>query len=80
MRSNGRPAWTGVLLGTAGLFVLNIVFGPVAIGIGTTALRRGSGRAAGAAAVVLGIADLVVLGALVLHSAAHGGVFWRLGS
>lgn len=80
MKGYRRPAWTGVLLGTIGLFTLNVVFGPVAIGLGTTALRRDTGRAAGALAVVLGVADIVVLGALVLHSAAHGGIVWRLGS
>lgn len=38
---DGRLAWTGMLLGAIGLFVLNLVFGPVAIGLGVTALRHG---------------------------------------
>jgi hypothetical protein len=46
-----RLAWSGVLLGGAGLFIFNVVFGPIAIGLGLTALRRGAGaRAAGAGA------------------------------
>jgi hypothetical protein len=93
-----------MLLGAIGLFVLNLVFGPIAIALGATALRgayptsqprptspgrppgrprpasRGTDRAAGLAAVTLGVADLVVLAVLVLHSAAHSGVVWRFGS
>lgn len=79
-RRDGSLAWTGVLLGAIGLFILNLVFGPVAIGLGATALRRGTHRAAAFAAVALGAADLAVLAALVLHSAIHGGVIWRFGS
>ena len=39
-RPDGRLAWTGLLLGALGLFILNLVFGPIAIGLGVTALRR----------------------------------------
>jgi hypothetical protein len=51
-RRAARPgtgrAWTGVLLGAVGLFILNVVFGPVAIGLGIISLRRGAGvRGAG---------------------------------
>ena len=80
MRSEARLAWTGTLLGAVGLFVLNLVFGPIAIGLGATALRRGTQRAAALTAVALGTADLVVLAALLVHSALHGGVVWRFGS
>jgi hypothetical protein len=80
-----RLAWSGVLLGGAGLFIFNVVFGPIAIGLGLTALRRGAGaratdRAAGVISVVLGVADLAILVVLVLNSAAHGGVTWHFGS
>lgn len=80
MSGDGRLAWTGAALGAVGLFLLNLVFGPIAIGLGTVALRRGSQRAAGLAAVALGAADLLVLAALVAHSARHGGVVWHFGS
>lgn len=49
-RSVRSLAWTGVLLGAAGLFVLNLVLGPIAIGLGIAALRRESrsgGRGSG---------------------------------
>jgi hypothetical protein len=86
----GRLAWSGVLLGGAGLFIFNLVFGPIAIGLGLTALRRGAGargagaratdQAAGVISVVLGVADLAILLVLVLNSAAHGGMIWHFGS
>ena len=79
-RPDGRLAWTGMLLGAIGLFILNLVFGPIAIGLGATALRRGAQRPAALTAIALGVADLAVLAVLVLHSAAHGGVVWRFGS
>lgn len=82
MSADGRLAWTGAVLGAVGLFLLNLVFGPIAIGLGSAALRRGSQRrAAGLAAVALGTADLAVLAALIAHSAAaHGGIVWHFGS
>ena len=80
----------GVLLGATGLFILNLVFGPIAIGLGVTALRRGAGaraarvpaadRAAAVISVVLGVADLAVLAALLLHSASSGTLVWHFGS
>ncbi|HEY1703333.1 MAG TPA: hypothetical protein VGG75_26825 [Trebonia sp.] len=85
-----RRAWTGVLLGAVGLFVLNVVFGPIAIGLGVTSLRRGAriraapgraaDRAAGVASIVLGVTDLVVLAALISTSLGHGGLVWHFGS
>lgn len=87
-RRAGQPgtgrAWTGVLLGAVGLFILNVVFGPVAIGLGVMSLRRGAGaravRIAGVASIVLGVADLVVLAVLIGTSLGHGGLVWHFGS
>jgi hypothetical protein len=77
-------ASVAVLLGVAGLFVFNIVFGPLAIGVGTAALRRrtstGWARAAALAGVALGAADLIVLAVLVTVSLAHGGITWHFGA
>jgi hypothetical protein len=74
---DGRTA-AAVAFGVAGLFLFNIVFGPVAIGLGLAALRRGApgrwGRPAALTAVVLGIADLLVL-VLLIASRVHGGGF-----
>ncbi|MGI5241741.1 hypothetical protein [Dactylosporangium sp. CA-139066] len=63
-------------LGVAGLFLFNVVFGPLAIVLGLWALRRpsvtGRGRGFAGLGVVLGLADLVVLAILVIGG-AHGG-------
>jgi len=76
-------AWTGALLGTAGLFMLNLVLGPVAIGLGVTALRRGvrpgTSRAAAVASIVLGAADVLLELVLVALSVGHGLV-WHFGA
>ena len=75
-------ASAGVLLGVTGLFILNLVFGPLAIGLGATAIRRGVRpglpRATALASILLGAADLVVLLVLVAFSLSHGGLTWRL--
>jgi hypothetical protein len=70
--------------GAVGLFMFNIVFGPIAVVLGTASLRRDAsgrpGRAAALAGLLLGIADLVVLVVLIAGK-VHGGTFgWRLGS
>lgn len=83
---DGSLAWTGLLLGAIGLFVLNLVFGPLAIGLGVTALRHtasrhgGSSRGAAVIAIALGVADVAVLAALALGSVAHGGLVWHFGA
>ncbi|GAA4260588.1 DUF4190 domain-containing protein [Dactylosporangium darangshiense] len=63
-------------LGVAGLFLFNVVFGPLAIVLGLWSLRRpavtGRGRAFAGLGVVLGLADLVILAVLVIGG-AHGG-------
>jgi hypothetical protein len=88
-RLDGRAA-ASVTIGAVGLFLFNIVFGPIAIGLGivaTLAARGGDSgadagrrnRAAGVIGIVLGVADLVVLAVLVA-ARVHGGTFgWHLG-
>jgi hypothetical protein len=82
--SGASIASAGVLLGAVGLFILNLVFGPLAIGLGVTAIRRGVRpglpRATALASIVLGVADLVVLLTLVALSLSHGGLTWRFGA
>ena len=82
--SAGSMAGVAVLLGVAGLFVFNVVFGPLAIGAGAAALRRRPAaartRAAALAGVTLGAADLIVLAVLAAVSLAHGGITWHFGA
>src|SRR5579875_161741 len=89
----GRPAYTestrsmagvAILLGAAGLFVFNVVLGPLAIGVGAAALRREPAsprtRTAALAGLALGLADLVVLAVLVGVSLSHGAINWHFGA
>lgn len=77
-------AWTGALLGTAGLFMLNLVLGPLAIGLGVTAMRRGvrpgAPRVAALASICLGVADVLLEIVLVAFSFGHGGMVWHFGA
>jgi hypothetical protein len=87
--ASGRPryaesarsmAGVALLLGAAGLFIFNIVLGPLAIGIGAATLRRRPSprtRAIALAGLAFGAADLVVLAVLVAVSLAHGGIDWH---
>ncbi|GIF14463.1 hypothetical protein [Actinoplanes teichomyceticus] len=72
---DGRTA-AAVAFGAAGLFLFSVVFGGLAIGLGLAALRRGTpgrwGRPAARAAVLLGVADLLVLAVLLATGA--GGI------
>ncbi|MFF8287659.1 DUF4190 domain-containing protein [Streptomyces sp. NPDC016309] len=64
------------VLGLLGLLVMNILLGPVAIGLAVLALRRGTTRRGRAAlGLGLGIADLAVLAALVTMD---GTVSWGI--
>jgi hypothetical protein len=74
-------AVAALTLGAVGLFMFNVLCGPAAITLGTLAARRGRDRTrtVGFAAIALGVADLLILAALVLVR-IDGGVFhWRLG-
>ncbi|MEU2560300.1 DUF4190 domain-containing protein [Streptomyces longispororuber] len=54
------------VLGLVGLLVLNLVLGPVAIGLACVALRRGTARRGRALlGLGLGVADLVLLAVLI---------------
>jgi hypothetical protein len=63
---------------------LNLVFGPLAIGLGVTAVRRGPrpghACATALASIAFGIADLVLLLVLMATSLGHGGLVWRFGA
>jgi hypothetical protein len=76
---SGSMAVVAFVCGLVGLLFGNIVLGPAAIGLGITALRRGTTRRGRAAlAIALGVADLAIFVLLAVHSAAgHGGVTWN---
>ncbi|QEV64965.1 DUF4190 domain-containing protein [Streptomyces spectabilis] len=64
------------VLGLLGLLVLNVVLGPIAIALACVALWRGTARRGRALlGLGLGVADLVLLAALV---SADGTVSWSL--
>lgn len=69
-------------LGVAGLFFFNIVLGPIAIVLGAvTAHRHPAGtpsRNAGLIGVALGLADLIVLAALMAAQIHHGSIVWNV--
>ncbi|WP_412742736.1 hypothetical protein [Krasilnikovia sp. MM14-A1004] len=77
---DGRTA-AAVMCGTVGLFLFNPLFGPLAIGLGVAALRRGTpgrwGRPAAVVAVLLGLADLLVWTALLLSRLLGHGMLWH---
>ncbi|SBU92236.1 hypothetical protein YW5DRAFT_03916 [Streptomyces sp. Ncost-T6T-1] len=80
-RAAGREAdglaVASFVLGLVGLLVFNIVLGPMAIVMALLALTRRTGRRGRAfLGLALGVADLVVLAALVT---ANGTVAWSIG-
>ncbi|MGD0556600.1 MAG: hypothetical protein ABSA93_16695 [Streptosporangiaceae bacterium] len=78
-RAARSSAWIGALLGTAGLFMLNLVFGPIAIGLGVTALRRHVAGPVALVAIALGAAD-VILELVLAGLWFRHGLVWRFGA
>jgi hypothetical protein len=83
LRIDGRTA-ASLTCGATGLFMFNIVFGPIAIVLGALALRRGTagdlGRAGAVLGILLGVADLVVLAVMLATAVSGDGLHWRLGA
>ncbi|MDF3301235.1 DUF4190 domain-containing protein [Streptomyces tropicalis] len=80
-RTNGL-AVASLVLGIIGVFLFNIILGPLAIVFGAVGLRKApakGGAGMAKAGIVLGIVDLVVFGALLAVSAANGGFHWYVG-
>ncbi|MGY0491634.1 DUF4190 domain-containing protein [Streptomyces sp. WG-D5] len=75
-RDTDGMAVASFVLGLVGLLVMNVFLGPVAIVLASLALWRGTERRGRAfLGLGLGIADLVVLGALI---AADGTMSWSI--
>ncbi|MEV0602873.1 hypothetical protein AB0I82_26770 [Streptomyces sp. NPDC050315] len=63
------------VLGLVGLLVMNVVLGPLSLTLGALALLRGTARRGRALlGMTLGLADLIVLAALVT---ADGTISWN---
>jgi len=80
-RTNGL-AIASLCCGIVGLFLLNIVLGPLAIVFGAVArrqaaVRNGAGMAK--AGIVLGVVDVVLWLVLLTVAASNGGVSWYVG-
>ncbi|MGY0018827.1 hypothetical protein [Streptomyces sp. cg35] len=75
-RDTDGMAVASFVLGLVGLLVLNVFLGPIAIVLAGISLWRGTARRGRALlGLGLGVADLVVLGALV---AADGTLSWSI--
>ncbi|MEZ3177294.1 DUF4190 domain-containing protein [Streptomyces pimonensis] len=80
-RTNGL-AIASLCCGVVGLFVLNIVLGPLAIVFGAVARRRAAvknGAGMAKAGIVLGVVDVVLWLVLLLVAANNGGFSWYVG-
>jgi threonine/homoserine/homoserine lactone efflux protein len=65
------------ILGLLGTFVFNVVFGPLALILGTISLARGTRRRGRALlGIALGLADLVILAVLI---GTHQSISWTPG-
>ncbi|NBE49938.1 DUF4190 domain-containing protein [Streptomyces sp. YC537] len=77
MRHGDGPAVASFILGLVGLLVMNVVLGPLAIALAVVAFLRGTERRGRALlGLGLGVADLLVLAALMT---AQGSVSWSFG-
>ncbi|MEU0671461.1 DUF4190 domain-containing protein [Streptomyces sp. NPDC006172] len=80
-RTNGM-AIASLCCGIVGLFLFNIVLGPVAIVLGSVALRQtGTRNGAGMAkaGIVLGVVDVVLWLVMLAVAAGNGGFSWYVG-
>lgn len=65
------------IIGLLGTVVLNIVLGPLALGLGVAALVRGTGRRGRAAlGMLLGVLDVALLAVLI---GTHHAISWTPG-
>jgi hypothetical protein len=75
-------AVAGLVCGIVGIFVANVILGPLAIIFGAVAWSRanhdGSPRGMSIASVILGIVDIALFGLLLALVSHHGG-YWHVG-
>ncbi|CAM5629153.1 MULTISPECIES: DUF4190 domain-containing protein [Streptomyces] len=80
-RTNGM-AIASLVCGIVGLFILNIILGPLAIVFGALARRQAGGKnGAGMAkaGIILGVVDVVLWILFVTLAASNGGFSWYVG-
>ncbi|GIH12919.1 DUF4190 domain-containing protein [Rugosimonospora africana] len=80
-RSNGFSV-TGLVLGIVGIFVAQVILGPLAIIFGAIGWNRANhgakGKGLSIAAVVLGIVDLILLGVVLGGLGSNNGFAWHI--
>ncbi|MGW1997512.1 DUF4190 domain-containing protein [Embleya sp. NPDC001921] len=73
-------AVAGLVCGVVGVFLFNIILGPLAVIFGTVGLRRSrtgaGGRGMSIAAIVLGVVDVLLFVVLLIAAANSGGSFY----
>ncbi|PRH81061.1 hypothetical protein C6N75_00755 [Streptomyces solincola] len=76
-------AIAGLVCGIIGIFLFNIILGPLAIIFGAVGLRQAKAGKGGAgmakASIVLGIIDVVVFVVLMAVASSNGGFSWYVG-
>ncbi|WP_199548598.1 DUF4190 domain-containing protein [Streptomyces sp. N35] len=81
-QTNGL-AIAGLTCGIVGIFIFNIILGPLAIIFGAVGRRNagsgGSGRGMATAAIVLGVIDVLLFVLLMALASSGGGFSWRIG-
>ncbi|GAA4305124.1 DUF4190 domain-containing protein [Streptomyces venetus] len=80
-RTNGL-AIASLCCGIIGLFLLNIVLGPLAIIFGAVARRQAAaknGAGMAKAGIILGVVDVVLWLVLLMVAASNGGFSWYVG-
>ncbi|MER6346082.1 DUF4190 domain-containing protein [Streptomyces sp. NPDC001595] len=80
-RTNGL-AVASLCCGIVGLFILNIVLGPLAVVFGAVARRQAAakgGAGMAKAGIVLGIIDVVLWLVLLVVATQNGGFSWYVG-
>ncbi|WP_327287231.1 DUF4190 domain-containing protein [Streptomyces sp. NBC_01198] len=81
-RGNGL-AIAGMVCGIVGIFLFNVILGPLALifgGIGMRNARRGAGHHGMAlAAVILGVFDILLFVVLLAVASSNGGFSWHVG-
>ncbi|MFI9615101.1 DUF4190 domain-containing protein [Streptomyces sp. NPDC052023] len=80
-RTNGL-AITSLTCGIIGIFLFNVILGPIAVVLGAVGMRQAATKGGGGmakAGIILGILDLVIFGVLLALAASDGGFSWYVG-